>query len=92
MNYLLTHNCHIDVINLQETWQSNDTYYNDITLPGYDMYFQPAICSTHGGLITYIKSSLNFTLHLTVYEHSTAWEAMFIEIGNLHKSIIIGNI
>ena len=29
MNYLLTHNCHIDVINLQETWQSNDTYYND---------------------------------------------------------------
>ena len=92
MNYLLTHNCHIDVINLQATWQSNDTYYNDFTLPGYNMYFQPAICSTHGGLITYIKSSLNSTLHSTVYEHSTAWEAMFIEIGNLHKSIIIGNI
>ena len=39
MNYLLTHNCHIAVINLQETWQSHDTYYNDFTLPGYNMYF-----------------------------------------------------
>ena len=45
---------------------------NDFTLPGYNMYFQPAIFSTHGGLITYIKSSLNSTLHSnTVYEHST---------------------
>ena len=88
INYLLTHNCHIYVINLQETWQSNDTYYNDFTLPGYNMYFQPVICSTHGGLIT----SLNSTIHSTAYEHSTAWEAMFIKIGNLHKSIILGNI
>ena len=38
INYLLIHNCHIDVINLQETWQSNDTYYNDFTLPGYNMW------------------------------------------------------
>ena len=92
IDYLLAHNCHIDVTNLQETWQSNDTYYNDFTLPGYNMYFQPAICSTHGGLITYIKSSLNSTLQSTVYEHSTAWEAMFIEIENLHNSLIIDNI
>ena len=42
MNYLLTNNCHIDVINLQETWKSNDTYYNDFTLPGYNMYFMLA--------------------------------------------------
>ena len=90
INYLLTQNCQIYVINLQETWQSNDTYYNDFTLPGYNMYFQTVICSTHGGLITYIRSSLNYTLHTTVYEHCTAWEAMFIE--NLHKSLIIGNI
>ena len=91
-DYLLSHNCHIDVINLQETWQSNDTYYNDFTVPGYNMYFQHAICTTHGGLITYIKSSLNSTLHSNVYEHSTALEAKFIEIENLHKSLIIGNI
>ena len=45
MNYLITHNCHMDVINLQETWQSNDAYFNDFTLSGYNMYFQPAICS-----------------------------------------------
>ena len=91
INYLLTHNCHIDVINLQETWQCNNTYYNDLTLPGYNIkYFQPVICTTHGGLITYIKSSPNSTLHSTIYKHSTAWEAMFIE--NLYKSLIIGNI
>jgi len=89
---LTNHNCYIDVINLQETWQGNDTYYNDFTLPGYNMYFQPAICSTHGGLITYVKTSLKSTLHSTIYEHSTAWEAMFIEIENLNKSVIIGNI
>ena len=29
MNYLLTHNCHFDAINQQET--CNDTYYNDFT-------------------------------------------------------------
>ena len=56
------------------------------------MYFQPAICSTHGGLITYVKTSLKSTLHSTIYEHSTAWEAMFIEIENLNRSVIIGNI
>ena len=38
MNYLIIHNCHMDVINLQETWQSNDTYYNELTLPGYNNY------------------------------------------------------
>ena len=81
MNYLLTHNRHIYVINIQETLQSNDTYYNDFTLPGYNMYFQPAICSTHGGLITNIRYSLNSTLHSTVYKHSTAWEAMLIDIN-----------
>ena len=80
MNFLLTHNCHIDVIHLQETWQRNDTYYNDFTLPGYNMYFQHAICTTHGGLSSHIKSSLNSSLHSTIYEHSNAWEAMFIEI------------
>ena len=89
---LMTHNCYIDVINLQETWQGGDSYYHDFTLPGYYMYFQPAICSTHGGLITYVKTSLKSTLHSTIYEHSTAWEAMFIEIENLNKSLIIGNI
>ena len=76
----------------QETWQRNDTYYNDFTLPGYNMYFQPAIFTTHGGLIIYIKSTLNSTLHSTIYEHSTAWEAMFIEIKNLQKSLKMGNI
>ena len=89
---LMTHNCYIDVINLQETWQGSDTYYNDFTLHGYDLYFQPAICSTHGGLITYVKTSLTSTLHPTIYEHSTSWEGMFIEIENLNKSLIIGNI
>ena len=55
---LRTHNCYVDVINFQETWITNNTNYADFNIYGYTMYVQPSTCSTHSGLITYIKTSL----------------------------------
>ena len=60
---------------------------------GYKMYVQPATCSTHSGLITYIKTYLQSTT-LTEFTHqnSQTWKIMFIEIENLNKTVIIGKI
>ena len=89
---MITHNCYIDVINLQETWLGDSSYYADFTIPGYDLYMQPYTCTSHGGLITYIKSSLKVTQLKTVYQRSNFWEAMFFAIENMNKPLIIGNI
>ena len=89
---MMTHNCYIDVINLQETWLGDSSYYADFTIPGYDLYMQPHTCTPHGGLITYIKSSLKVTQLKTVYQRSNFWEAMFFALENMNKPLIIGNI
>ena len=78
---LRTHNCYLDVINLQETWITDNTYYADIHISGYKMYVQPATCFTHSGQITYIKTSLQST-KLTDFTHqnSQTRDGMCIEI------------
>ena len=90
----MDHHCYVDVINLQETWlcDSDSSYYDDFKLPGSDLYMQPYICTPHGGLIAYFKSSLKVTALNEVYQKSDSWEGMFFSIDNLNKSIIIGNI
>ena len=92
INDLMDHHCYVDVINLQETWLCDSSYYDDFKLPGYDLYMQPHICTPHGRLITYFKSSLKVTVLNEVYQKSDSWEGMFFSIDNLNKSIIIGNI
>ena len=46
----------------------------------------------HGGLITYIKTTLKVTIFNGVYQQSDHWEAMFFSIDILNKSVIIGNV
>ena len=41
INDLMDHHCYVDVINLQETWLCDSSYYDDFKLPGYDLYMQP---------------------------------------------------
>ena len=90
---LWTHNCYVDVINFQETWITDNTYYADFNISGYTMYVQRATCSTHSGLITYITTYLQSTkLTDFTYQNSQTWEGMFIEIENLNKAVIIVNI
>ena len=88
---LRTHNCYVDVINFQETWITDNTYYADIHVSGYTMYVQSATCSTHSGLITYIKTSLQSTKLIDfTHQNSQTWEGIFIEIQNLNITVIIG--
>ena len=83
----------MDVINFQETWITDNTYFADFNISGYTMYRQPATCSTHSGLITYIKTSLQSTKLIDfTHQNSQTWEGMFIEIEHLNKTVIIGNI
>ena len=83
----------MDVINFQETWITDKTYFADFNISGYTVYVQPATCSTHSGLITYIKTSLQSTKLIDfTHQNSQTWEGMFIEIENLNKTVIIGNI
>ena len=90
---LRTHNCYVDVINFQDTWITNNTYFADFNISGYTMYVQPATCSAHSGLITYIKTSLQSTKLIDfTHQNLQTWEGMFIEIENLNKTVIIGNI
>ena len=85
---LRTHNCYVDVINFQETWITDNAYYADFNISGYTKYVQPATCSTHSGLITYIKTSLQSTKLIDfTHQKSQTWERMFIEIENLNKSV-----
>ena len=57
------------------------------------MYVQPATCSTHIGLITYIKTCLQFTKLIDfTHQNSQTWEGILIEIENLNKTVIFGNI
>ena len=63
---LRTHNCYVDVINFQETWVTDNTYFADFNISGYTVYVQPATCSTHSGLITYIKTYLQ-SIKLILY-------------------------
>ena len=53
---------------------------------------QPYIYTTHGGLITYIKSALKVTILNVVYQQSDHWVAMFFSIDTLNKSVVIGNV
>ena len=92
INDLMDHHCYVDVINLQETWLCDSSYYDDFKLPGYDLYMQPYVCTRHGGLITYFKLSLKVTVLNELYQKSDLWEGMFFSIDNLNKSVIIGNI
>ena len=88
----MDHHCYVDVINLQETWLCDSSYYDDFKLPGYDLYMQPYVCTRHGGLISYFKSSLKVTALNELYQKSDWWEGKFFSIDNLNKSVIIGNI
>ena len=67
MNYLLTHNCHIDVINLQETWQSNDTYYNKSLIIG-NIYRPPRESNE---LITKFNDEFSKAIHHKIMKGKT---------------------
>ena len=60
-------------------------------LEGYTSFATGATSSAHGGVLTYVKSSLESRIALKF--SSNYFDAIFIEIkGNGFKPFIIGNI
>lgn len=86
-------NISADVICIQESWLPDNADTSLVQLDGYTCVSQGHICSSHGGLITYIHSKYKYK-NLNIYTPSNIWEGLFLEIsgGDLTRSIIVGNI
>ena len=68
-----------DILLLQESWMKNDDLLHLIQIEGYTCINQGYKCSTHGGLITYVKSKYS-TKILEICPDSQSWEGLFVEI------------
>ena len=88
----------IDIINLQETWLSQE-WLDDpdnkqlYAIPGFNLLSQGKVCCAHGGLFTYVRDIYEATLR-PLYKTSKYFEAMFIEIkgDNLLGKCTIANV
>ncbi len=84
--------CKFDFICLQETWLDQHSDFNQFNIDGYNLYYQPATCSSHTGLITYVNASLQVT-QLQLRNCNKLWESLILEVVlENNKKIIIGNI
>ena len=75
----------------QETWLNENSDTSLYQLDNYNMISQGYKCTKHGGLAIYLHKKYTYCLK-SLYSTSQVWEALFIEISNLSKKIIIGNI
>ena len=83
-----------DVLLLQESWLKNNDFIHMIQIEGYTCINQGFKCSSHGGLITYIKSKYT-TKVIDICPDSRIWEGLFVEISienEKNSKTIIGNI
>ena len=85
---------HIDVICIQES-HLDDTFKPDtacIQIEGFDCIPQGKYCGQKGGLITYVKSSLDNS-KFVIDQKSDIWEGLYVEIKSSDNfRIIVGNI
>ena len=87
------HGCYFSAICLQETWLQDDVDLCLLQIDGYELISQGKICSTHGGLLIYLRQEYDYKI-LPLNKDSEIWEGQFIEIhwNNLKKKIVLGNI
>ncbi len=57
---VLTASRNIDVILLTETWLSCEIYDRELSLKGYSLLRRDRRIGIHGGVATFIKSSLSY--------------------------------
>merc|ERR1712121_476335 len=70
-----------DLILIQESWLKDDVCPPFLELRGYNAIAQGYRCSTHGGLITYIKSHLTAT-KIDICPNSSVFEGLVLKIEN----------
>ena len=84
----------IDIICLQETWLSDNNLENNLyKIPGYRMIpmgFHTE-CSTHGGLLFYIKETISI-LKITKLNKFTSWEGLILKIKLENRIFNIFNV
>ena len=52
----------LDIACITETWLSNYIHDNVVSIPGYNLVRRDRIDIPHGGVCTYIKKGLNYTV------------------------------
>ena len=78
---------------IQESWLTDDSDLSSFQITGYQCISQGKICSTHGGLITYVDENYLAT-SINVDNTSQIWEGQFILVKDIecNNEIVIGNI
>ena len=85
-------NQNIDILCIQESWLDEHSHYSQYNIDGYDMYYQSSVCSSHTGLIIYVRSEYQVK-QLNLRNSSVLWESLFLEVILTDgKKIIIGDI
>ena len=85
-------NQNIDMLCIQESWLGEHSHYSQYNIDGYDMYYQSSVCSSHTGLIIYVRSEYQVK-QLNLRNSSVLWESLFLEVTLADgKKIIIGDI
>ena len=85
-------NQNIDILCIQESWLGEHSHYSQYNIDGYDMYYQSSVCSSHTGLIIYVRSEYQVK-QLNLRNSSVLWESLFLEVTLTDgKKIIIGDI
>ena len=84
-----------DIIMVQETWIKEDVCPPFLELEGYNAIAQGYRCTTHGGLITYIKSHLTAT-KINKCPKSNIWEGLLLKVNNENEkstpNVLVANI
>lgn len=94
-NWATDHNFNFSILNFQESWLAADSQgdvdTSNLELNGYSAFATGAKCSTHGGVISYVKESLQAEVKLKF--NSRFWDAIFLYIkGDGIKPFLLGNI
>ena len=98
LEFLSNNGIQVDIINLQETWLSQNWLDNPeneqlYAIPGFKLLSQGKVCCAHGGLFTYVRDIYDATKR-PLYKTSKYYEAMFIDIKgeNLRGKCTVANI
>ena len=89
------HDFRFSTLNFQESWLAADEEgivdTSSLELNGYNVFASGAKCSSHGGVVSYVKESLQVDVKLKF--GSRFWDGIFLLIkGDGIKPFLLGNI
>ena len=86
-------NVNFHIICIQESWLKEGSDMFLFQIDGYQCISQGTQCSAHGGLVTYIESSLSCS-KINIENRSSIWEGLFVSVKDDYseKEFVIGNI